>query len=129
LASSDLPPNVQLLLEQIETLEGLEIVLLLQRTPSRGWPAVDVAQELRITAESAGSRLTKLMARGFATATGEGSERSYQFAPSTPELAKDVADLAAAYATARLTVINHLASRQLDQIRSFANAFKLRGGH
>lgn len=49
--------------EHVSSVIELEVLLLLDKQPARGWTAKEVARELRITAEWAQSDLAKLSAK------------------------------------------------------------------
>ncbi|MFY0563258.1 hypothetical protein ACN28E_05395 [Archangium lansingense] len=110
--------------DHIDSVEQLEILLLLHQHPERSWTAESVARELRISALSADDRL-KDMARSGILAKVQGSEVEYRYAPSQ-QLGDVVAGLATAYAERRVTVINLIFSKPIDKIRTFADAFRLR---
>lgn len=125
MSGNGLPQNVYtFLLEHIDSLEQLEVMLLL-REQRRPWNAAEVARELRIQKESAQNRLSNLANRGIVNEAG--GDR-FQFAPRTPELEKDIGDLAAAYREWRVTIVNLIATKHLERIKSFADAFKFKGG-
>lgn len=125
MSRADLPQNVYaFLLEHIDSLEQLEVLLLMRKDP-RSWSAAEIARELRIMPDSAGNRMSNLALRGIVTE--DGTSR-YRYSPRSPELDRDVAGLATAYAERRVTVINLIATKHLERIKSFADAFKLKGG-
>jgi predicted ArsR family transcriptional regulator len=115
----------QLISEHINSIEQLEILLLLHRQPSRRWTAADVARELRIHAASAATRLADLAARGFLHAEAAPAP-AYLYQPTASALDGAVGGLAAAYAERRVTVIGLIFSKPLDNIRVFAGAFRLK---
>ncbi|OJT25875.1 hypothetical protein BO221_08525 [Archangium sp. Cb G35] len=124
--AGDLPEVVRrLIADHIDSVEQLEILLLLQQHPERSWTAESVARELRISPLSAGDRL-KDMARSAILARVQGSEAEYRYAPESPDMAEAVAGLATAYSERRVTVINLIFSKPVDKIRTFADAFRLR---
>ena len=119
-----LPDNVyNFVLEHIDSLEQLE-VLLLMRKLARESTAEEVARELRVGAESVANRLAGLHQRGILTSP---SGKQYLYAPTSPEMMKDVTDLAQAYVERRVSVINLIATKHLERIKSFADAFKFKG--
>jgi hypothetical protein len=125
LRAGDLPEEVRrFITDHIDSVEQLEILLLLHQHPERSWTAESVARELRISALSADDRL-KDMARSGLLAKVQGSEVEYRYAPSH-QLGEVVAGLATAYAERRVTVINLIFSKPIDKIRTFADAFRLR---
>ncbi|MFE8604805.1 hypothetical protein [Archangium violaceum] len=124
--AGDLPEAVRrLIADHIDSVEQLEILLLLQQHPERSWTAELVARELRISPLSAGDRL-KDMARSAILSRLQGSEAEYRYAPVSPEMVEAVAGLATAYSERRVTVINLIFSKPVDKIRTFADAFRLR---
>ena len=124
--AGDLPEEVRrLIAENIDSLEQLEILLLLLQHPDRIWNAESVARELRISPLSAGERLEDLTYDGF-LARADGSEAGYRYGPQSAALDAAVRGLATAYPTRRVTVINLIFSKPVDKIRTFADAFQLR---
>jgi predicted ArsR family transcriptional regulator len=123
---ASLPPRVQRFLEaHIDSIEKLEVLLLLRNQPSRTWTAGAVAQELRIMEASATGRMEDLCARGLLACEG-GAPATYRFAPAASDDSQAVTELAATYATRRVSVISFIFSRPTDRLRSFANAFRLK---
>jgi hypothetical protein len=125
LRAGDLPEPVRrLIAEHIDSVEQLEILLLLYQHPERSWSEESVARELRISPMSAGDRL-KDMARAAILSKVQGSEGEYRYTPDA-QMGEAVAGLAAAYSERRVTVINLIFSKPVDKIRTFADAFRLR---
>jgi predicted ArsR family transcriptional regulator len=123
---ASLPPRVQRFLEShIDSIEKLEVLLLLRNQPARTWTAGGVAQELRIMEASAQGRMEDLCARGLVSCEG-GTPPTYRFAPTSSEDSQAVTELATTYATRRVSVISFIFSRPTDRLRSFANAFRLK---
>ncbi len=116
----------RLIADHIDSVEQLEILLLLQQHPERSWSAESVARELRISPLSAGDRL-KDMARAAILSKVQGTEGEYRYAPDA-QMGEAVSGLAAAYTERRVTVINLIFSKPVDKIRTFADAFRLRRG-
>jgi hypothetical protein len=126
LRAGDLPEAVRrFIADHIDSVEQLEILLLLYQHPERSWTAESVARELRISVLSAGDRL-KDMARAAILSRVEGGEGEYCYAPENQQLGEAVAGLATAYSERRVTVINLIFSKPIDKIRTFADAFRLR---
>jgi predicted ArsR family transcriptional regulator len=123
-----LPPRVQRFIElHIDSVEKLEVLLLLRNQPARTWTAASVAQELRIMEASATGRMEDLCARGLLACEG-GTPATYRFAPASSEDAQAVTELASTYAQRRVSVITFIFSRPTDRLKSFANAFRLKKG-
>jgi hypothetical protein len=126
LRSNDLPEDVRrFIADHIESVEQLEILLLLHQHGGRVWTAESVARELRIAPISAGERLDDL-ARASILSRTQGNPAEYRYAPASPKLDEAVAGLATAYSERRVTVINLIFSKPVDKIRTFADAFRLR---
>lgn len=115
----------RLIADSIDSVEELEILLLLLQNPERTWTAESAARELRISPLSAGDRLEELT-REALLARVKGGEEAYRYAPGSPALDEAVRGLATAYTERRVTVINLIFSKPVDKIRTFADAFRLR---
>jgi DNA-binding MarR family transcriptional regulator len=125
-----IPPNIaphvsRLLAEHIDSVEQLEILLLLRGAPERAWSATEVADALYTHPDSAGRRLDALGTSGL-LARNAGDERRWCYRPRTEKLDAAVSDLAATYAERRVAVITLIASRPMDNVRAFSEAFRLR---
>lgn len=126
-----LPEVERLITEHINSVEQLEILLLLynhvreegQAAPD--WTALTVSQELRIKEKTAAERLSDLAARGFLSVTAS-QPPQYRYNPASAEQDETVGLLARAYSTQRVTIINYIFSREIDKLRTFAEAFRLR---
>jgi hypothetical protein len=128
LRAGDLPEVVRrFIVDHVDSVEQLEILLLLHQHPGRTWDAEAVARELRISALSAGDRLEDMRRVGLLVRV-EGRPGGFRYAPETPGLEDAVSGLATAYAERRVTVINLIFSKPVDKIRTFADAFRLRKG-
>jgi hypothetical protein len=118
-----LPDDVaRFLTSHIDSLEQLEILLFLHERPGETWSADAVARALYANPESVGRRLAKLHAGGLLERTGEGA---YGCCTTAPALAESIARLAHTYRERRVAVITHIASRPLENMRAFADAFRL----
>lgn len=126
MSTSGLPDNVHaFLLEHIDSLEQLEVLLLLRRE-RRAFTGEDAARELRIMAESASHRLSALARKDILRAAG--ADGAYEYAPRDPDLDRTIGELAKSYQERRVSVINFIATKHLERIKSFADAFKFKGG-
>ncbi|WP_224248638.1 hypothetical protein [Hyalangium gracile] len=120
-----IPARVQrFIATHIDSIEKLEVLLLLRARAERDWSARDVSQELRITEMSATARLEDLTARRLLVK--DGSPPIYRYGPASSEDAQDVGDLQATYSTRRVSVISFIFSKPLDKVRGFADAFRLK---
>ena len=81
--------------------------------------------ELRLGPSSAPEQLAELARRGFVAANGEPPR--YRYAPDGSEKERLMNELARSYTERRVTVIKQIFAPRHDPVRSFADAFKLRG--
>ncbi|RKH42267.1 hypothetical protein [Corallococcus llansteffanensis] len=128
MTDADLAPRVQrFITTHIDSIEKLEVLLLLRARTDRVWTASAVALELRITEASAARRLAELKAGGLLVQDGSPGE-AFRFSPTQTDDVKSAAELAATYAGRRVSVISFIFSRPLDRVRGFADAFVLKPG-
>jgi hypothetical protein len=120
-----LPPDVQRLIATcIDSVETMEILILLRRSPDSFWSGEAVAAQLGIKPEVAERKLgaltnAGLLARGFQSG-------AFRFAPSDDALRQTVDQLAETYANRRINVLNAIYSENLNRLRAFSDAFKLK---
>lgn len=110
-------------MECIDSVEQLEVLLLLHGSPSVVWSPEAVAKTLYSNPDSIARRLAGLHARGL-LAIAEVS--SYRYQPRTAELADTVSLLADTYRQRRVAVITVIASKPMENVRAFSDAFRLR---
>ena len=121
-----IPSRVQrFIATHIDSIEKLEVLLLLRSRADREWSARDVSQELRITESSATARLEDLTARRLLVRSAA-SAPAYRYRPASVEDEQDVGELQATYSTRRVSVISFIFSKPLDKVRGFAEAFRLK---
>jgi DNA-binding IclR family transcriptional regulator len=106
----------------IESLEQLEILLLLA-AQDRGWSALEIFQKIQSSQASVEQRLQTLVTAGLLAKDERGL---FRFAPKDEETRKVVKDLADAYRTRRVRIIEAIYTRKTDAVQSFADAFKFR---
>ena len=120
-----IPPRVQRFIStHIDSIEKLEVLLLLRGQSGRTWTGAAVAQELRIAEESARHRLEDLCGRGLLSCEGD----AFSYAPGGGADAQAIDELATTYAQRRVSVISFIFSRPTDRLKSFADAFRLKKG-
>ena len=125
--SNALPDHVRRLIEDtIPTLEALEIVLLLARDPGREWQPRTILPLLQPGLASDASvheYLSVLVEQGL----GTWREDRFVYGPRSPEQTSAVEGLILAYHQRPVTLVRTVfASGDLRNIRSFAEAFRLR---
>lgn len=121
-----LPSRVQrFLMAHIDSIEKLEVLLLLRNRTERQWTASEVALELRITEASSAARLADLASSGLLVSDRE-SPVAYRYSPARSDDVRDISEMAAAYSERRVTVITFIFSKPQERARGFADAFLLR---
>jgi hypothetical protein len=124
--AQELPAEVvQFILSDINSVDQLEVLLLLREQPNKDWSPAEVSRALYTQPESAASRLADLRARGLVART-EGREPLYRYQPVNARLRSLVDRLAQAYRQRRVSVISLIYSKPLDQVQAFADAFRIR---
>jgi hypothetical protein len=111
------------LYHNIDSVEQLEVLLLLRRSPERGWTAEEVAQTLYSHPSSILHRLSSLAGRGLLR---ELEPATYQYAPRSAELHATVTRVAETYRERRVAVITLIASKPIENVRAFSDAFRIR---
>jgi len=107
----------------IDSVEQLEVLILLRENPEREWSAASVARELRSTTSAIQLRLDRLVDHRFVTKSHNGT---YSF-DAQAQIASEIDELIATYRTRRTTIIEMIFAAPSDSVRSFADAFRLRG--
>jgi hypothetical protein len=121
---SGLPEDVHHFLHQnIDSVEQLEVLLLLWRTPERGWSSDEVATAVYSHPTSVVRRLAMLLGQGLLREREPGC---YQYAPRTAELHETVTRLDHMYRERRVAVITLIASKPIENVRAFSDAFRIR---
>jgi predicted ArsR family transcriptional regulator len=115
----------QFIAQHIRSVEQLEILLLLQRSPDTYWTAAALAQHLGIAASLADNQVKALVRDGLAHEGASGPQ--YRYDAGNAERAQMVVQLAAAYRERRISVINAIYEANLTRLRTFADAFKFGG--
>lgn len=103
----------------IDSVEQLEVLLLLYHDPGKSWSAEEISRELRGSSASAANRLRSLQKLGLA----EDSQGRYRFSTLDPTLLGILGRLSELYKTQRHGVLALIFS-PLKRARDFANGFK-----
>jgi hypothetical protein len=121
---SGLPEDVhRFLYQNIDSVEQLEVLLLLWRTPERGWTSDEVATAVYSHPTSVVRRLAMLLGQGLLREREPGC---YQYAPRTADLHETVTRLDHMYRERRVAVITLIASKPIENVRAFSDAFRIR---
>ncbi|MFP2903920.1 hypothetical protein ACLESD_02365 [Pyxidicoccus sp. 3LFB2] len=113
------------LMAHIDSIEKLEVLLLLRARTEREWTAAEVALELRINEDSATARLNDLTASGLLIGDAGRPER-FRYSPVSSEDVRAIAELATVYAARRVSVITFIFSKPQTRVQGFADAFLLK---
>ncbi len=105
----------------IDSVEQIEILLLMRAHASRRWSAEEISRDLRSSSHSIRLRLQQLVAHGLASR----DEHGYAYAASH-HADKLVERLADAYRERRTAVIERIFSGRKEAMQSFADAFRIR---
>jgi hypothetical protein len=123
--SSALPEDIrQFLLRYIDSVEQLEVLLLLCGSPTTSWSPESVAQALYSNPTSVAYRLAMLQRHELIIAAEPPS--SYRYQPQTPALHEAVTRVAKMYKERRVAVITFIASKPMANAKAFSDAFRLR---
>jgi hypothetical protein len=109
--------------EYIDSVDQLEILLLLRGGPEREWTAEEISRALSTSEASVVARLAYLQSVGLVEMK---RPSHYRYAPKSQDVAQVMEEVSAAYAQYRVRIINLIYSKPIDKIRTFADAFKLR---
>jgi hypothetical protein len=113
--------------QNFDSVEQLEILVLMRLQKPRRWTASDLALEMRTSIGSATTRVNGLVQRGLVRAIA-GGEVEYEYAPADDGVDQSVAMVSSVYLTRRFVVIEAIVGTPNEKIRVFADAFRLRRG-
>ena len=120
-------PEVQTFLaENIDSAELLDVLMLIHRNPDERWTPEAVSNRVFTVPQAARDRLQQLVASGLIVESTE-SPGSFLLGVKDERDAAALNALRAAYDESRAEVINVVFSMKADPLKSFSNAFKLRG--
>jgi hypothetical protein len=122
-AGSEIATEVrEFISEHISSLEQLEVLLLLHRSPEQEWTPEGVLSEIQSSDISIRQRLQELFTKGL---LAQPRNNLYRYAPRSEKLSRAVDALALAYKERRIKVIETVYKKP-DDIQTFADAFKIR---
>lgn len=126
--NEDFPEDVRrFILDNLGSVEELEVLLMLRGAPEKNWSAAEVGQALYTSPAGAAMRLADLHAHGL-LALIEGPEKLYCFRPARADMPVLINQLADLYKQRRVSVINLIYSKPSDKVQALADAFKFRQG-
>ncbi len=116
---------VRFLNQHIDSVEQLEVLLLLHRAGESAWTAEMVAAALYTQPASAARRLAALRDhRLIELASPE--PPSYRYVLDSSEAGEMISTLADTYRERRVAVVTAIASKPMENVRAFSDAFRLR---
>jgi hypothetical protein len=115
------PGFLGLVRQHIRSVWALELLLLLRSRPGELWPPEALVRELRASAPLIAGCLATLQDSGLAV----NEDGAWRFAPASPELQRFCDQLAEAYQTRPVALINMIAAP--SQVQDLADAFKFKG--
>jgi hypothetical protein len=118
-------PVRSFLAAHVRSLAELETLVLLLHNAGQWWTAESVADELGISVSSAGAALEGLARRNLLDVR-LAEEVCFQYRPASREQDEAVRDLDRTYAAHRAAVAALVGAPPLDDVRAFADAFRIR---
>jgi hypothetical protein len=106
----------------IESIEHLEVLLVIA-AQEKSFSAAEVFQKIQSSQGSVDQRLESLVKAGLLSRDSDGK---FRFTPKDDETRQLVKELAGAYKTRPVRIIEAIYARKTDAVRSFADAFKFR---
>lgn len=119
------PEIEKLIAAHLTSVEQVEVLLLLRRSPDTFWSVEAIAGQLFIAEPIADRAARELVRAGWVEEGTSG--RVFRFS-AAEEGRRKIDALAAEYRDRRLEVINAVFSANLNRLRSFADAFRIGGG-
>lgn len=110
---------------EINSLEQLEILLLLSGNPHKWWTATGVYEVIKSSVQSVQDRLNEMAERGLLTKEVD-IEVRYQFSPKNEQVWKVTSELRDAYKERSVKVVQAIYNKPPDAVQEFARAFRLR---
>ncbi len=122
-----IPPELQdFLSSNVDSIEQLEVLLLVAGKPETTWTADEVATALNLPVPSAARQLDTLCARNLLDVRLGSQRLVYQWNPGTAELSAGAELLRQEYRTNRLAVLSWIVEGAPEPMRTFADAFVIK---
>lgn len=127
LAGEEISPELQRFIQStINSIDQLEVLLFLMSNSEREWTAGQVSERVRVASEAVAVSL-KALYSAHLLSSSQTDPPSYRYAPSSNALAEEVAkSLDRASKDNRETLIQLIYSRPLNNIKIFADAFRIK---
>lgn len=111
----------------LPTMEHVELLLALARDESRPLTAEQAAAEVKSRVSATVTRLQELTRAGLLVCQPGPAGDEYRFAPARPAFRRGTDDLRRMYTTRPVSLVRAIYERPPSAIRSFADAFRIRG--
>ncbi len=112
------------ILQYVDSVELLQVLLLLHRKPEKAWTLEEVEHEIRSSQSAIQKRLNDLYSRKVLQK--EEGDSLHRFKPYSAEIAAEISAVADFNQTHGSRVIELIYSRQNETLMNFANAFKVK---
>lgn len=121
----DLPQDVRIFLEtSIDSIEQLQVLLLLFSKPERQWTIAEITTELRSATSSIEKRIQDLYGRNILV---KSADSFHKYRSTSPEVQALIAGVAEHNHLRPYQVIDAIYSTSSKSIQAFADSFKVRG--
>jgi hypothetical protein len=110
---------------EVNSLEQLEILLLLSGNPHKWWSAKGVYEVIKSSMQSVQDRLDEMVARGILRKDAADAAL-FQFGPKDETVWRITTELRDAYKERSVKIVQAIYSKPPDAVQEFARAFRLR---
>jgi hypothetical protein len=107
-----------------DSVESIEIMMLLRRSRESFWAVPAVAEQLGLRPQLAQEEMDALRTHGVLAVGAQTG--AFRYAPGDTALSQRLDELATVYADRRVSVINLIYSANLERLRAFSNAFRVK---
>lgn len=111
----------------LPTMEHVELLLALAREEPRSFTPTELATETKSNVAGTHARLQELTRAGLLVCDDGPEGDRYRFAPARPLLRRGTEELRRMYTTRPVSLVRAIYERPPSAIRSFADAFRIRG--
>jgi hypothetical protein len=119
------PDVVQFVNDTVDSVEQLELLVMLIESSGRWWDAVSAGHALGLSPETMQRGLERLATRNL-LAVNLGNDVGYRFEPGSPSLRATSEAFATAFRKNPRALFRLAAQSQKRAIRDFADAFRIR---
>ncbi len=115
--------TLEFIQSSFKSVWALELFFLMRRERTRAWTISELNREMRASEWLLGGILPDLVRKGLVV---EAAKDLFQYGVASPEIEQLVDDVATAYAKNRIRVINEIFKVPDRNVRSFADAFRIK---